>query len=114
MVTGRWTPERSQVASSLDERFRLGGPVREITVYFSLSDQQGLAIPVGQHVDGHFRILPDCSAFQAKILEWAENDLGNPASGNFQSSIEAFLYLYSRRDCVEKVGSIATLTLIVL
>ncbi|OIW35012.1 hypothetical protein CONLIGDRAFT_639333 [Coniochaeta ligniaria NRRL 30616] len=111
---GRWTPERSQLASSLDGRSRLGGPTF-ITVYFSSSDRQGLTIPVTEHADGHLRILHDCQPTnQVKILKWAENDLGNPVSGNFQSSIEAFLYLYSQRDCVEKVGSIATLTWIVL
>lgn len=99
MVQGRWTAERTQLASR---------PARDpfpITVHFAPSSWQGLHIRVAEHADGNYRIHPGCSAFEAEILKWAESDLGNASSGNFQRSLEAFLCLYSRRNCVEKVGS---------
>jgi hypothetical protein len=108
VVTGRWTPERKSHLTPFNEHARVGEPFA-ITVYFSPFDWQGLAIPVAKHADGSFRVLTGCAAFETEILKWAESGLGKASSGNFQSYIEAFLYLYSQRDCVEKVSSVATL-----
>lgn len=108
MVTGRWAPQPNPRLAPLNEHLRTGGPI-SITVYFSPYDLQGLAIAVAKYADGSLRVLGGCAAFEAEILEWAERDLGKASCGDFQRSVEAFLYLYSQRDYVEKVGSIARL-----
>lgn len=101
-VTGRWTPELSPRLAHFNEPARLGEPVF-ITVYFSPRDWQGLEISVAKHADGNFRVLGGCSAFETEILKWAESDLRTAPGGDFQRSVETFLYLYSQRNCVEKV-----------
>ena len=64
---------------------------------------QGLAISVAKYTDGNFGIFPSPSSYEAGILKWVVADLGDTSRGDFLCSLEAFLYLYSQANCIEKV-----------
>jgi len=111
--TGRWTPERSQHPTSFINRTRLGDTIH-ITVYFSQSDRQGLAIAVAKYTDGNIGIFPSSPFYEAEILKWVESTSRDTSCGEFQCDLEAFLYLYSQGNCVEKVDFIASLSLLIV
>ena len=114
-------PELSQQAYSVNERSHLVEEPLYINVYFSPTDGQGLRIPVAKYRDGNYRIIPDRSVVGVDIIAWAESELANASAHllqrsaddsqgpvDFQRSVEAFLYFFSKQNCVEKVSSHAT------
>lgn len=70
----------------------------------SRGDRYPLRVSVANYSNGRENLrIVNCANYGPQILDWAARELLKGPSGDFQRSIEAFLHLYSKRNCPKKV-----------